>query len=115
MKEWPAQKPELEIIQEEYGAVYEQLLDMYQVLRSGSEQRRMYRDEIEGEYAMLAKRFGDGTYYELYPDRSPDLAEVKWDSMEIGTYMRGEKKVGRNDPCPCGSGKKYKKCCMGKE
>jgi hypothetical protein len=25
-----------------------------------------------------------------------------------------EHKVGRNDPCPCGSGKKYKKCCMGK-
>lgn len=24
-------------------------------------------------------------------------------------------KVGRNDPCPCGSGKKYKKCCMDKE
>jgi len=25
-----------------------------------------------------------------------------------------EKRVGRNDPCPCGSGKKYKKCCMTK-
>jgi len=25
--------------------------------------------------------------------------------------IRVEKKVGRNDPCPCGSGKKYKKCC----
>jgi hypothetical protein len=25
-----------------------------------------------------------------------------------------EPKVGRNDPCPCGSGKKYKKCCLGK-
>ncbi|MBS9767453.1 MAG: SEC-C domain-containing protein [Flavobacteriaceae bacterium] len=24
------------------------------------------------------------------------------------------KKVGRNDPCPCGSGKKYKKCCLRK-
>jgi hypothetical protein len=24
-------------------------------------------------------------------------------------------KAGRNDPCPCGSGKKYKKCCLGKE
>lgn len=24
------------------------------------------------------------------------------------------KKIGRNDPCPCGSGKKYKKCCLGK-
>lgn len=23
-----------------------------------------------------------------------------------------DKKVGRNDPCPCGSGKKYKQCCM---
>ena len=29
------------------------------------------------------------------------------------TVVKG-KKVGRNDPCPCGSGKKYKKCC-GKE
>ena len=27
------------------------------------------------------------------------------------TYVRGEKKIGRNDPCPCGSGKKYKKYC----
>ncbi len=27
------------------------------------------------------------------------------------TVVRGDKKVGRNDPCPCGSGKKYKKCC----
>lgn len=26
-----------------------------------------------------------------------------------------EMKIGRNDPCPCGSGLKYKKCCMGKE
>jgi len=26
-----------------------------------------------------------------------------------------DKKTGRNDPCPCGSGKKYKKCCMNKE
>lgn len=24
------------------------------------------------------------------------------------------KKIGRNEKCPCGSGKKYKKCCMGK-
>ncbi|MFH1143080.1 MAG: preprotein translocase subunit SecA [Candidatus Eisenbacteria bacterium] len=27
------------------------------------------------------------------------------------TVVRNEKKVGRNDPCPCGSGKKYKHCC----
>jgi uncharacterized protein len=27
------------------------------------------------------------------------------------TFERGQPKVGRNDPCPCGSGKKFKKCC----
>lgn len=27
---------------------------------------------------------------------------------------KGLKKIGRNDPCPCGSGNKYKKCCIGK-
>lgn len=31
------------------------------------------------------------------------------------TNIRTGKKPGRNDPCPCGSGKKYKKCCLGKE
>jgi yecA family protein len=30
------------------------------------------------------------------------------------TYVREIPKVGRNDPCPCGSGKKYKKCCLKK-
>ena len=29
--------------------------------------------------------------------------------------VRNEKKAGPNDPCPCGSGKKYKKCCMQKD
>lgn len=30
------------------------------------------------------------------------------------TMASSEKKAGRNDPCPCGSGKKYKKCCLKK-
>jgi uncharacterized protein YecA (UPF0149 family) len=30
---------------------------------------------------------------------------------KVETYHREEPRVGRNDPCPCGSGKKYKKCC----
>ncbi len=34
--------------------------------------------------------------------------------VPIATLSRGalRRKVGRNDPCPCGSGKKYKKCCL---
>ncbi|MDI7259659.1 MAG: preprotein translocase subunit SecA [Thermodesulfobacteriota bacterium] len=31
------------------------------------------------------------------------------------TVRRDGRKVGRNDPCPCGSGKKYKRCCLPKE
>ena len=30
------------------------------------------------------------------------------------SFLGQSKKVGRNDPCPCGSGKKYKKCCLGR-
>jgi len=33
------------------------------------------------------------------------------DAQQIQQVVRGQAKVGRNDPCPCGSGKKYKKCC----
>jgi len=32
-----------------------------------------------------------------------------------GARPQAARKVGRNEPCPCGSGKKYKKCCLGKE
>jgi uncharacterized protein YecA (UPF0149 family) len=30
--------------------------------------------------------------------------------QKVKTVRRDQPKVGRNDPCPCGSGKKYKKC-----
>ncbi|WP_319560596.1 YchJ family protein [Marispirochaeta sp.] len=41
----------------------------------------------------------DGTWY-FHDGHKPSL-----------TVIREEPKIGRNDPCPCGSGKKYKKCC----
>ncbi|MHC4917282.1 MAG: SEC-C metal-binding domain-containing protein [Planctomycetota bacterium] len=31
--------------------------------------------------------------------------------MKVEQIRRDQPKVGRNSPCPCGSGKKYKKCC----
>jgi preprotein translocase subunit SecA len=39
---------------------------------------------------------------------------VKKEHNKTKTVVKS-KKIGRNDPCPCGSGKKYKKCCMNKE
>ncbi|MBU4343445.1 MAG: preprotein translocase subunit SecA [Candidatus Omnitrophica bacterium] len=41
----------------------------------------------------------------------PDLEKDLPQQDESQQYKREESKVGRNDPCPCASGKKYKKCC----
>jgi preprotein translocase subunit SecA len=41
---------------------------------------------------------------------APRPARVGGDDADVKTVRRDEPKVGRNDPCPCGSGKKYKKC-----
>ena len=39
------------------------------------------------------------------------VATNRDDSASSGPKKRKEPKIGRNDPCPCGSGKKYKNCC----
>jgi tetratricopeptide (TPR) repeat protein len=42
---------------------------------------------------------------------SPEIENEMSTRLNISP-VRSEPKVGRNDPCPCGSGKKYKKCCL---
>lgn len=37
--------------------------------------------------------------------------ELYKEAKKMHTFVREGKKIGRNDPCPCGSGKKYKHCC----
>ncbi len=41
--------------------------------------------------------------------RMPSIEEIDFNSKK-NPPVKSDKKVGRNDPCPCGSGKKYKKC-----
>jgi len=43
----------------------------------------------------------------LSPEKRKEIYNKQ---KKSGTIVK-EKKIGRNDPCPCGSGKKYKKCC----
>lgn len=45
----------------------------------------------------------------------PGQAPKPQDTRKPETFRREASKVGRNDPCPCGSGKKYKNCCMNKD
>lgn len=44
---------------------------------------------------------------DFVPEREPPR-------VQVGTVRRQAAKVQRNDPCPCGSGRKFKKCCAGK-
>ena len=48
---------------------------------------------------------------ELEPDEPEDIRDLEILLNPPKTRI-AEKKVGRNAPCPCGSGKKYKKCCI---
>ena len=47
---------------------------------------------------------------ELDPEKPEDITDLEILLNPIKSKRAG-KKVGRNEPCPCGSGKKYKKCC----
>jgi SWIM/SEC-C metal-binding protein len=47
---------------------------------------------------------------ELEPDKPEDITSLEI-LLNPTKTMISEKKVRRNEPCPCGSGKKYKKCC----
>ncbi len=47
---------------------------------------------------------------ELEPDKPEDISHLEILLNPQKTKI-AEKKVGRNESCPCGSGKKYKKCC----
>ncbi|MFA6290701.1 MAG: DUF1186 domain-containing protein [Victivallales bacterium] len=52
---------------------------------------------------------------EFYDEDDDDAWEPNHGAIGQETYVRETPKIGRNDPCPCGSGNKYKKCCLQKK
>jgi uncharacterized protein len=53
----------------------------------------------------ILKLHGYWSQYQKLDPATPDR------ESNVIPFVRSEPKVGRNDPCPCGSGKKFKKCC----
>ena len=49
----------------------------------------------------------------IEPDKPEDISDVKR-LLTTHTTVTEKSKVGRNEPCPCGSGLKFKKCCLKK-
>jgi uncharacterized protein len=86
------------------------------------------KDGAQAFFALLAVLFQDGEidaqlledgldpkeFFEDALDRMPVWIRAFYGIWEerLGVHQRLDGKAGRNDPCPCGSGKKYKKCCL---
>ncbi len=77
--------------------------------------RKGTEDDDEGEVSFAAKFKQKNMIQEHREHSTFRKQDGKWYYVE--GYMlppvtvRNETKIGRNEPCPCGSGKKYKKCC----
>ncbi len=69
-----------------------------------------------GTVSFTARYSVNGVEQELREDATFTRETGQWlyldgDVHGHTPYRRESPKIGRNDPCPCGSGKKYKKCC----
>ncbi|HSB07043.1 MAG TPA: preprotein translocase subunit SecA [Thermodesulfobacteriota bacterium] len=83
---------------------------------------RIKRDTVQKLFAIQIAREQEAK--ELKVERKQTFVMSRGQAPQAGgqtesgkgvTIRREGKKVGRNDPCPCGSGKKYKRCCLPKE
>lgn len=79
--------------------------------------RLLFRLEVKPteDVARIARREAQPTTKMNYIHQESGSAlgnnEVPKPEAAVKTYVREQPKVGRNEPCPCGSGKKYKRCC----
>jgi preprotein translocase subunit SecA len=84
---------------------------------------RIKKDTVEKLFAIQVAK--EQEVKEMKMERKQTFVMSRGESVQRGggktedgkgvTVRRDGKKVGRNDPCPCGSGKKYKRCCLPKE
>jgi hypothetical protein len=99
----PALRPSIMILKNEYPECFK--LNHVFYLDALNEKKI---DFLMDKYAVISKKITHGT-------KNKPVSEVFFDDYddteEITTFRRASPKIGRNDPCPCGSGKKYKKCC----
>ncbi|MFO7992637.1 MAG: preprotein translocase subunit SecA [Marinobacter sp.] len=74
------------------------------------EVERRRKEELERELAQARLRHDETSITGQKQDDNAAAAGAQSQSTPE-TFVRQDRKVGRNEPCPCGSGKKYKQCC----
>jgi hypothetical protein len=63
------------------------------------------------DWAELTKDFDESDLADDFPETLPAVGEDDYFSDNVATVRNEGLKIGRNESCPCGSGKKHKKCC----
>jgi uncharacterized protein YecA (UPF0149 family) len=66
-------------------------------------------------YNLAALQRKDRQFFQERMDNDPlhqSLLKLTDNLTKLADEKSPKSKTGRNDPCPCGSGKKYKKCCL---
>jgi len=96
-----------------------------EIEREEEERHQRLMRALQAQHAEAASALAGGDEPAAAPARAPAAARAPGPSAPerraaaapplpppetSGTFVRGERKVGRNEPCPCGSGKKYKHC-----
>ena len=89
-----------------FGVTVNTSSERKKVIADGESRKDDYQDETKLN-ARRGPSVGSG--------QMPQAAPKPEDAHKPETFRREQPKVGRNDPCPCGSGKKYKNCCMKKD
>ena len=102
---------QLEILRQDYPECYEKIREFARQLCEGKDLPRLKASLLK-QYISMSNYHGGGYYFEEYPQEKAHVrGRVVYDGSWDEPYVRETKKIGRNDPCPCGSGKKYKQCC----
>ena len=67
-----------------------------------------------GDFSLFGETVAELSGWDGFQPKAPTNKAPNWGLLDsLGTPHREPlRKVGRNDPCPCGSGKKFKKCCL---
>jgi len=64
------------------------------------------------EILSICSKHGWKVIVGVEPNKPEDISDVER-LLDPPEAAKAQVKTGRNDPCPCGSGKKYKRCCGG--
>ncbi|MFT5170627.1 MAG: preprotein translocase subunit SecA [Candidatus Marinamargulisbacteria bacterium] len=105
LRAWGQRDPLLEYKREGFDMFQDLILSMYEealsmIFRAELVEKDQEKEDAEKEVS------------KAFPKREMNLSHGKKEVPKKRAPAKNDEKVGRNDPCPCGSGKKFKKCCM---